>query len=348
MSQKTSRLFGRLSVSLLAGALAATAAVAESRAEQFVLFDATFSMTKMQADTSTPSKSHFYVRSAMLNPMRPTNWTSPVDYRNGTVHIRTEVLEKPEGGAVNTWTLCYIPVRGIGAGYGCSGTGSFKEKGVYEKDDSMTAWWQNTAIDWTQGIKQMDLVFKDGSGGSGFAHLRPDPEKYFPTKLRITMIQVSAGSKYDPSLVPNLAPSDGGATPAPVADAGVPDVGGTGGSAGTGNGGSSGSSGSGGNSGTAGAMTTTPGSGGTQAGAEGGRSGSSAGSGGSSGSTGGTNGGAAAGGSTGGGAARPTGSSAGGSVAGGCSLGTSSSGSAGLAVGIFGLLFVIAARRRRR
>jgi hypothetical protein len=48
----------------------------------------------------------------------------------------------------------------------------------------------------------MDLVIKDNSGGSGHAHKRPDPEHFFPTKVRITMIQVSAGSTYDPSLLP--------------------------------------------------------------------------------------------------------------------------------------------------
>jgi len=47
---------------------------------------------------------------------------------------------------------------------------------------------------------------KDNSGGSGHAHKRPDHEKFFPTKMRITVIQVSAGSKYDPGLVPNLPP----------------------------------------------------------------------------------------------------------------------------------------------
>jgi hypothetical protein len=50
----------------------------------------------------------------------------------------------------------------------------------------------------------MDLVIKDGSGGSGHAHKRSDHEKFFPTKMRITVIQVSKGAKYDPSLVPNL------------------------------------------------------------------------------------------------------------------------------------------------
>src|SRR6266550_5466707 len=81
-------------------------------AQQFVLFDATFTFTKEDADNSKPSKSHYYVRDKMLNPDRPKDWTKPVDYRNGTAHIRTEVLEKPPGGERTTWTLCYIPNKG--------------------------------------------------------------------------------------------------------------------------------------------------------------------------------------------------------------------------------------------
>ena len=61
------------------------------------------------ADNSKPSKSHYYVKGDTINPDRPRDWTAPVDYRNGTVHIRTEVIEKPAGGEPTTWTLCYIP-----------------------------------------------------------------------------------------------------------------------------------------------------------------------------------------------------------------------------------------------
>jgi hypothetical protein len=173
-------------------------------AEQFLLFDVTFSYTKANADSSTPSKSHYYVRGDVLNPNRPKDWTTPVDYRNGTVHIRAEVIEKPPGGEPTTWTLCYIPNRGQKNNYGCTGTGLYREAGVYELDVPMTSWWENDSIVWTEGIKQMDLVIKDGSGGQGHAHRRTDPEKFFPTKMRITMVQVSAGANFDPSLVPNL------------------------------------------------------------------------------------------------------------------------------------------------
>jgi hypothetical protein len=176
-------------------------------AEQFVLFDETFTYTKEDADNSKPSKSHYYVRDKQLNAERPKDWTAPVDYRNGTVHIRTEVIEKPAGREPTTWSLCYIPNKGQKNGYGCTNTVVYRDEGVYEQDVSMMKFWENESIIWSEGIKQMDLVIKDNSGGGGHAHKRSDHEKFFPTKVRITMIQVSAGAKYDPKLVPDLKPA---------------------------------------------------------------------------------------------------------------------------------------------
>ena len=173
-----------------------------SAKNQFVLFDVQYTYTKADADNSTPSKSHFYVKHEMLNPRVPKDWTSPVDYRNGTVHIRLEVLDKPAGGAPTTWTLCYIPNKGQKNGYGCTNTGIYTEEGVYELDVPMTSWWENESIIWTEGIKQMDLVIKDDSGGQGHAHKRADFEKFFPTTVRITMIQVAAGAKYNAKMLP--------------------------------------------------------------------------------------------------------------------------------------------------
>src|SRR5215218_7812447 len=128
-------------LSMLAGMSALAVAPSIGSAAQFVLFDVTFTYTKMDADTSTPSKSHFYVRGDSLNPNRPRDWTSPVDYRNGTVHVRIDVMEKPPGGETTEWTLCYIPNKGQGNGYGCTGTDLYMEAGVYEKDVPMTKFW---------------------------------------------------------------------------------------------------------------------------------------------------------------------------------------------------------------
>jgi len=192
------------SVRLLAALLFLTSAASFCRAEQFVLFDVTFTYTKEDADNAKPSPSHYYVKSDRLKPDRPKDWTAPVDYRNGTAHLRLEVIEKPPGSEPTTWSVCYIPNKGQGHGYGCLGSPVYKEAGVYEKDVPMTTFWQNEDIVWSEGIKEMHLVIKDNSGGSGHAHKRADHEKFFPTKVRMTLVQVSAGAKYDSSLVPNL------------------------------------------------------------------------------------------------------------------------------------------------
>jgi hypothetical protein len=177
---------------LFAGGLALPS---PGRATQFVLFDVTFDYTKDDAENSKPSKSHWYVKGDLINAARPRDWTSPVDYRNGTVHIRLEVLEKPPGGQPTVWNLCYIPNKGQKNGYGCTRTEVYKEKGIYESDVSMKSFWENDSIVWTEGIKQMDLVLKDDR--NLHAHKRPDPEKFFPTKVRISMTQVAAGAKYE-------------------------------------------------------------------------------------------------------------------------------------------------------
>ncbi len=172
--------------------------------QQFTLFDVEFTYTKDDADHSTPSKSHYYVKNSMLESGVPDDWTQPVDFRNGSVHIRIEVIDKPAGHAPTKWTLCYIPNKGQGNGYGCTGTPLFTEEGVYELDVDMNEFWENQSIIWSEGIKQMDLVIKDDSGGQGHAHKREDHELFFPTTVRITMVQVARGAVYDPDLVEAL------------------------------------------------------------------------------------------------------------------------------------------------
>ncbi len=192
-----------LSLLLLLVAVSLWSAAAESaHADQFVLFDVTFTFTKDDAFNAKPSQSHYYVKGDRLNPQRPKDWTAPVDYRNGTAHLRLEVLDRPAGGQPTTWSVCYIPNKGQNHGYGCTGTAVYKEKGVYEKDIDMTSFWQNNDIVWTEGVKEMHLVIKDDHNTK--VHELPEPDKFLPTKVRMTVIQVSKGTKYDPKLVPNL------------------------------------------------------------------------------------------------------------------------------------------------
>ena len=293
--------------------------LAESaRAEQFVLLDVTFTYTKADADNATPNKSHYYVKSDRLNAATPVDWTQPINYRNGVVHVRTEVIDKPVGGADTRWTLCYIARKGIDAGYGCSNTALYTEKGVWEFEQGMTEWWQNDNIDWTQGIKQVDIVMKDGKGV--FAHTQPDPERWFPTTVRITMIQVSEGSTYDPTQVPGLPAGGGGG-------------GGSGGMASAGNAGSGAMGGSAGepaaSGSSAGGMPSVAGTGGAP-----------------SASVGGGGGGTTTGGTTAIAGAAPTNSAT--NEDSGCSLGAAGQPRGDIAIIALGTALTAAWRRRRR
>jgi len=250
---------------LLPALFVLTVAPRTSHAEQFVLFDATFRYTWDDAMNSSPSKSHYYVtESNWLNKARPTNWTSPVNYRDGTVHIHVEVLEKPAGTQQVGWGLCYIANSG---GYGCPYTPYYTQTGVYERDVGMRDFWNNNTINWGQGIKQVDLVYTINDSGSGHITNYPNlKDLTTPTRVRIALVQVSSGAKYDPSILPALdggAPGgtkDGGA----ASEAGLADgANGSGGALGSGGSGgeNTGGAGEGGTGGTGG--TSGQGSGGT-------------------------------------------------------------------------------------
>ena len=96
-----------------------------------MLLDATFDYTWDDAQNAKPNKSHFYVNEKnFLNLQRPKNWLTPVDYRNGTLHVRTEVFKKPAGDQQVGWTLCYIANAGD---YGCADTPYYQSTGVFER-----------------------------------------------------------------------------------------------------------------------------------------------------------------------------------------------------------------------
>jgi hypothetical protein len=350
-SHRSSGFAGTVLTGLVAASLISIAGAQLAHAQQFTLVDETFTYTKAMADAT---QSHHFVK-AVKQPS--ANWTAPVDYRKGTVHIRTEVLEKPAGGEITQWSICYFGNNG--SSYGCSESGPYTTAGVVERDVGMLTWWQNETIDWTKGVKEMAFVMKDKDEGGGHTHKRKDPEHFFPTKVRITMVQVAAGATYDASMAGLPAGGGGGAADAgSAADApGAVDAGGgtTGAvDAAAATGGASGGSSSGGSSGGVGSGGAGPGagSGGGNSGGSGGASGSDNGnaSGGGSGSaSGGSSGGSSfrSGGSSGGGSEDPPASS--GSSPAACSIGSGGQSPGTVVVGpIVGLALALAVRRRRR
>src|SRR5690606_567342 len=172
------------------GVAAASLWASPALADQFILFDATFDYTWEDANNSSPSKSHYYVTDGnFMNTERPGNWVSPVNYRDGSVHIRVEVLEKPAGGQTVGWALCDIANQGD---FGFPYSDYYTEEGVYERDVAMNNFWTSGPITWESGIKQMDLVYTINNSGSGQVHNFPELQNATtPTGVRITMVQVS-------------------------------------------------------------------------------------------------------------------------------------------------------------
>jgi hypothetical protein len=175
---------------------------ATAPAEQFTVFDEVFTFEEKDA---VPTQSHITVKAEKFTKDTPKDWTQPIDYRNGSVHVRFEVLEKPAGDVPTFWSVCYIPVKGQKNGYGCTGSSTYTSTGVFDHEESMLKFWENDSVIWSEGIKTMTLVLKAAKvPGKSHAHLQPDLTKFFPTRVHVTVVQVSKGATYDAGKVPPL------------------------------------------------------------------------------------------------------------------------------------------------
>lgn len=184
--------------------LVVTGLCLNSSAEQFTLFDQTFTYEKKDA---IPTKSHLKLMAKELSKETPKNWSSPLNYADGKVYIRVEVLEKPKGDVPTHWSLCYIANKGQnGSGYACASSPKYNKAGVYEVTRDMKRLWQKDKVVWTEGLRAFTLVVKGPKieglpGGKSHAHNQPDLDKFFPLKIRFTVVQISEGSKLDRSKV---------------------------------------------------------------------------------------------------------------------------------------------------
>lgn len=166
-------------------------------AEQLILFDKEFTFEEKDA---IPTKSHLYVEASEFDKATPKNWKSPINFADGKVKIIIDVLEKPEGDTPTYWSVCYIGNKGQnGSRYSVAGSPKYTKTGSYEIVRDMKTLWQKDKVVWTEGLKKMSLVLKgpklkNTSAGKSHAHLQPDLKKFFPTKVRFRVIQISEGS----------------------------------------------------------------------------------------------------------------------------------------------------------
>jgi hypothetical protein len=191
-----------------------------AHAEQFVLVDVSYTHS---ADTTKDS--HFYQKPPAGTPK---DWTQPIDYSKGSVHIVLDVKTKPPGDTPTKYQLCFEGTPS----YGCTlQSPTYTTIGKVEWDSPFASFWYESTVDWTKGTNQIALILKDTDNNKPAG----DP-KYMPTDLHVQATLVSAGAKF----APPPAAGSGGAAGASGMSAGA---GGAGTGAAAGAGGRAGSAG---------------------------------------------------------------------------------------------------------
>jgi uncharacterized protein (TIGR03382 family) len=171
-----------------------------ARAEQFTLVDVSYTHS-----AETTSDSHYYV---MLPSNTPADWTSPVDWSNGSVHLIVDVKTKPAGDAKTKMQVCF---EGTPA-YACTlQSPTYTTTGKVEWDSPFKDFWYGGEVDWSKGIKKVPLILKDDQNNKPAG----DP-KYMPTDLHVQVFLVSPGAKFAPP-----AAGSGGTGAAGVGGAGA-------------------------------------------------------------------------------------------------------------------------------
>ncbi len=162
-----------------------------ARAEQFVLVDVTYTHS-----VETTKDSHYY---PMLPATTPKDWTSPVDYSKGSVHVVLDVKSKPPGDAPTKLQICFEGTPS----YGCTQQSpTYTKAGRVEWDSPFSSFWYESTVDWSKGVKQSPLILKDDMNNKPHGD-----ERYMPTELHVQVTLVAPGSTF----VPPPAAGSGGA-----------------------------------------------------------------------------------------------------------------------------------------
>jgi MYXO-CTERM domain-containing protein len=170
-------------------ALAVAFASATVRAEQVVVFDQTWVHTPDLPD------SHFRMPPG---DDAPSDWTSPIDYSQGSAWVYLEVHTKPTEQETK-FQVCFEATPT----YACTlQSPTYTDVGTYEWESTFDQFWSppGELVDWTMGVNDIACILKDTMNGKPSAdNVGPEVAAlYTPTEVRLVVTLVEAGSVYEP------------------------------------------------------------------------------------------------------------------------------------------------------
>lgn len=158
-------------------------------AQQFVAMDETWEHTPDLPD------SHYRVEPSSETP---ADWTSPVDYSQGTAWVYMEVQTKPTEQETK-FQVCFEATPT----YACTAQSpTYTAVGTYEWATDFADFWSppGELVDWSQGDNKLACILKDTMNnkpsadnvGAEVAAL------YTPTRIRMVVTIVAPGGTYEP------------------------------------------------------------------------------------------------------------------------------------------------------
>jgi hypothetical protein len=189
-----------LAIAVVASALASSWS-ATARADQFVVFDDTWTFTADLPD------SHYRLEPL---PATPADLTSPVDYTGGTVHVYLEVTSKPTDQPTK-FQVCLE----ANPTYACTYQSmAYTDVGILDWETPWDGFWSppGESVDWSQGINKVAVILKDTNNGKPSAGNVGDETAalYTPTDVRVVVTFVTPGGTYVPPTVDGSGGAGGG------------------------------------------------------------------------------------------------------------------------------------------
>jgi hypothetical protein len=133
-------------------------------------------------------------------PMANGNWTTPVDFANGTIYVRAHVRGIPEDQPGMKLGWCFwqktkenCKGNDVAGVPGTISTWSFKVKEMWKKN--------GVPIDWTQPRTKNGFSVRNSkndpvSDKGGFNWSGENPADWYPMDIRFTVVVVAAGSNF--------------------------------------------------------------------------------------------------------------------------------------------------------